>query len=211
MESVTINKKERSLNISIILAIASGCCHVAAYVDYYRAARAGKSKPNGATWAIWSVIALISVTSYFTATDDIWKNAIPLTNIVLVLIIFALAVVNGEMKRLTATDWCSLAIGIIAIGIWKATTASYANLVVQAAIVIGFIPTYRMVWNDPSKEAARPWLIWGAGYFLAAIVVILRWHQWLDLVYPINCLILHPLVPILGRISRSRKRALAIA
>jgi hypothetical protein len=60
-----------------------------------------------------------------------------------------------------------------------------------------------MVWKTPSSEIARPWWIWVAGYVIFLSVVILRWkHQWTDLVYPINCIILHSLVPLIGIASR---------
>ena len=194
------------MNVGIILAIISGIGTTLAYLDYNRVVLKGETKPNGATWAIWSTIALISSTSYLASSGDIWKSIIPLVNILLCIGTFVLALVGGKFKKLDVTDWCALAIGIIATVVWKLTTASYANLIVQVAIVIGFIPTWCGIWKTPSCEKPRPWWIWFVSYGIAAVVVILRWkHQWVDLVYPVLCVFLHASIPILGIISKRSK------
>jgi len=144
------------LNTSIILALLSGLGTTLAYLDYNRVVLKGETKPNGATWAIWSAIALISTSSYFAASGDVWKSIIPFANILLCIGTFVLALMCGKFKRLDVTDWYALAIGIVAVVVWKMTTATYANLIVQVAIIIGFIPTWKNVWRTPSCEKPRP-------------------------------------------------------
>ena len=191
------------MDIGIILALISALGTTLAYLDYNRVVLKGETKPNGATWAIWSAIALISTSSYFASTGDIWKCLIPLLNIILCIGTFVLALMGGKFKKLDATDWCALAIGIIASIVWKLTTAGCANLIVQVAIIIGFIPTWHGVWESPSREKPRPWWIWCVSYSVAGIVVILRWkHQWIDLVYPVLCVFLHASVPLVGTVAK---------
>lgn len=191
------------MNISIILALLSGLGTTLAYLDYNRVVLKGETKPNGATWAIWSTIALISSSSYFASTGDFWKSIIPLLNIVLCIGTFVLALMGGKFKKLDVTDWFALAIGIAAIVVWKLTTASCANLIVQVAIIIGFIPTWHGIWKSPSHEKPRPWWIWCVSYGIAGIVVILRWKgQWIDLVYPWLCVFLHASIPIFGAVAK---------
>jgi len=190
--------------LGIILALISGLGTTLAYLDYNRVVLKGETKPNGATWAIWSAIALISASSYFASTGDFWKSIISLLNIILCIGTFVLALMGGKFKKLDATDWCALAIGIIATIVWKLTTASYANLIVQVAIIIGFIPTWHGVWKSPSREKPRPWWIWCISYGIAGIVVIIRWkHQWIDLVYPVLCVFLHASVPLVGTVAKT--------
>jgi hypothetical protein len=192
--------------LSIILAIMSALGTSLAYTDYNRKILRGETNPNGATWAIWSAIALVSTSSYFASTGDIWKSIIPFANILLCIGTFVLALMGGKFKKLGITDWCALAIGIVAVIVWKMTTAAYGNLIVQVAIIIGFIPTWHGVWNKPSCEKSRPWWIWCVSYGIAGVVVILRWKgQWIDLVYPWLCVFLHASVPIVGTVSRQFK------
>jgi hypothetical protein len=188
----------------MVVAVVSGLFHATAYLDYNRKIISGEIKPNGATWAIWSIIAAVSTSSYFVSSGDFWKNIIPLVNVVLCLWTFVLG--YKRFKRLSDIEMLALGLGIVAVGVWKISTPTYANYLVQVAIAIGFYPTYKMVWKDPESEMARPWWIWSGGYSIMIIVITLRWkHQWSDLVYPVNCAILHGLVPIIAILSRKFK------
>ena len=81
----------------------------------------------------------------------------------------------------------------------------YANFMIQVAVAIGFIPTYRMVWHQPQKERVRPWLLWTLAYAVFTLAVsLVKPGQWQALVYPINLLLLHPVVVVLILI-RSKK------
>ena len=194
------------MNLGITLAVLSGVCVTIAYLDYNQAIINGQTKPNGATWAIWSSIALISTFSYFAASGDFWKTILPFANILLCIGTFFLSLSRGKFKKLDPTDWIAFSIGIIAAIVWKMTEATYGNLVVQVAIIIGFWPTWRGVWKKPSCEKSRPWWIWTIAYGVAGTVVILRWrHQWADLLYPWLCVFLHASVPIVGRVSSGRQ------
>lgn len=194
------------MNFSILLALMSGLGTTLAYLDYNRVVLKGETKPNGATWAIWSAIALVSTSSYFASTGDIWKSIIPFANILLCIGTFVLALMGGKFKKLDVTDWCALAIGIVAVVVWKLTTAAYGNLIVQVSIIIGFIPTWIGVWKTPSCEKPRPWWIWCVSYGIAGVVVIMRWKgQMIDLVYPWLCVFLHASVPLVGKVSKQFK------
>jgi hypothetical protein len=189
---------------SKVLAIASGVAYTVAYLDYNRQVIKGTTKPNGATWLIWSVIAVVSTTSYLRASGDVWKSVIPIINISLCVATFALAVSLKKFKRPDPMDFVALLIGVVAVAVWKQYgSAKYANLIVQFAILSGFIPTWRAIRIDPWCEQPRPWWLWATGYFLAGIVVLLRWNgQWFDLVYPVNCVLLHSSVPLVGEARR---------
>jgi hypothetical protein len=192
------------VNTSIILAILAGLGSTLAYLDYNRVVLNGKTKPNGATWAVFSAISLVSTSSYFAASGDFWKSTIPFVNVVLCIGTFVLTLVKGKFSKLDGVSWCVLIIGIVAAVVWKFTTATYGNMISQGAIIIGFIPTWRGVWQNPSRENPRPWWTWSVSYAIAGTVVILRWrHQWIDLLYPGLCIFTHALVPLVGMASKA--------
>ena len=195
------------MNISEILAIASGVVYIFAFLDYNLKVVQRLTKPNGTAWFIWSIISAVSITSYLKMSGDAWKSVIPLLNILLCVATFLLAVTLKKFRWPDKWDLIALGLGIFATVVWKHyDSAKYANLIVQLAILAGFVPLWRMLRVDPEIEQPRPWLIWSFGYILATIVVILRWKgQWYDLVYPINCIILHSSVPILGLMIRRIK------
>ena len=132
------------MQTSQLLAIAAGLVYTIAYLDYNRKVLKGETKPNGATWLIWSVISLISTSSYFTATRDVWMSVIPLLNIVLCIGTFVLALWLKRFTRPDIMDFVALTIGIIAAVVWKQYgSAKYANFIVQFAVLAGFYPTWR--------------------------------------------------------------------
>ena len=195
--------------LSIILAIVSGLGHMGAYLDYNRKVLKGTTGPNGATWAIWSVIAIISASTYISASGDAWKGLLSLTNIVFCIGTFFLALCCGKFQKLGATDWMALLLAGVAILVWELSTAAYANMIVQVAIAIGFMPTWRAVRQNPSCEQPRPWWMWSAAYCVSVTVVFLRWkNQWIDLVFPITGVLLHASVPLVALAQRRRLSAL---
>ena len=195
---------------SILLAVLSGLLYVGAYLDYIRKVLAGRTAPNGATWAIWSAIALVSFSTYVIASGDLWKSILPLINIALCLTTFILALCCGKFRKLDVPDWVALALALTAVVVWKLSTAAYANMIVQVAIAIGFMPTWKAVRRDPFCEHPQPWWMWSSSYCIALLVVFLRWRdQWIDVLMPINCILLHASVPVLALIQQRRMIAAA--
>lgn len=195
------------MHTSEIFAVASGVAYTLAYLDYNRQVIKGATKPNSATWFIWSVIAIVNTTSYLKATGDAWKGIIPLLNFGLCLATFIVAACFRKFERPDVMGFAALTIGLIAALMWNQYgSAKYANLIVQAAVLAGFFPTWRGLLDDPTREQPRPWWTWATGYIFALTVVILRWKgQPYDLVYPINCILLHTSVPLIASL---RKKAL---
>src|SRR5690349_18478980 len=128
--------------LGIILALLSGVICALAYLDYIRKVLGGKTVPNGATWAIWSAVALVNFATYVTASGDIWKGIVPLTNIALCVTTFILALSCGKFRKLDLPDWIALVLALNAVVVWELSTAAYANMIAQPAIAIGFIPTW---------------------------------------------------------------------
>jgi len=185
--------------VSIFLAIISGLGHTWAYVDYNKKVATGKTTPNGATWAIWATLALASSTSYVTASGDFWKSIISIINVVLCIWTFVGSLCKGKFKEPDVMELVALFLGVLSIIVWKASDAANANIVVQIAIIFGFVPTWRAVCQKHQCEHPKPWWIWSMSYCVATLVVYLRWRgQWIDLLYPVNCALLHASVPLLA-------------
>lgn len=179
--------------LSVFLSIAAVLCHTVAYLEYNRGFLFGDTKPNGATWAIWSTIAAISTGTYLKNSGDMWMSLLPLINILLCVGTFMVALWKRRFERLDSIEWAALGIGLCAAFVWWLyQSAVYANLIAQVAVLVGFIAMWRTVWKNPLTEEPRPWWIWVAGYCLMVLVVVLRWQgQWIDLVYPVIAALLH--------------------
>lgn len=195
------------METSVLLSLIAGIGFNVAYLDYNRSVLSGKTIPNGATWGIWSAGALVSTGSYLSMTGDIWKSLIPLSNVFFCIATFLFALNKRKFKKIDKGDSLALMVGVVAVVIWYVyQSATYANMIAQIGILLGFVPIWRAIWKDPTVEHHRPWWIWGTAYCVMFVVVIMRWNHWVDLVYPVNCLILHLSVPVLSHV---RERQIA--
>ncbi|MFA6253894.1 MAG: hypothetical protein WC640_01370 [Candidatus Paceibacterota bacterium] len=181
-----------------MLGLVAALLQTVAYLDYNQKVLRGETKPNGATWLIWASLAGLNASSYLVMTSrELATALLPLINTLLCIGTFFLALRLRKFDWPDLWDWLALATGLIsAVTWWQYQSAVSANMILQFAIFLGFIPTYRLVWRDPQAERPRPWWIWVGAYCVLTITVIVCWkNQWQDLGYPVNCLVLHSLVP----------------
>lgn len=188
------------MEITICLGILAGLLHVLAFILYNKQMLNGTSQPNSATWILWTFLTVLNVSSYAVMSDDWVKYILPLASSISCILTFLFSLYKGKLSKIDPWDGLALGIGIISsFAWWYYNSATYANLILQVSIAISFVPTYRGVWNNPRKEKSLPWYIWSSAYILSIIVIILRWqNQYEDLVYPLNCLVLHAVVGILA-------------
>jgi hypothetical protein len=187
------------MEFSVMLGILARLVYASAYVPYNWAMLKQGKKPSSVTWGIWSAICLLNLTTYFKVTGDVWMSIIPISNIFLCLGTFVVVLVVSGNKNVHPMDLLALAIGIVAAVVWWVyKSAVSANLLVQLAIIAGFIPTWRLVWKDYLHEKPGAWWIWSASYLIGLIVALMRGKGWADQVYYANCTILHASVPLLA-------------
>jgi hypothetical protein len=113
-----------------------------------------------------------------------------------VLTFFVAIAKGGKLSKLNKFDAAALVIGVIAAFTWFfLKSAAYANLILQAGVLLGFVPT----WRTAKSERPLPWFIWTAAYVLGVIVVAMRWTgHWGELVYPGMCIFAHLEVGIIA-------------
>lgn len=190
------------MSLPLFLSACATVMHLVAFALYNAQMMKGASKPNTATWTLWAVLTATNATAYLNASGDWVKSILPLASSIACILTFLFALVRGSFKMLSTADSIAFAIGCVAgFAWWYYQSAVYANLLLQCAIAISFVPTYRQVWNQPSSEKGPPWALWGAAYALLTYVVFLRSHgQWTDYVHPVQGAIMHAaVVPLTWR------------
>lgn len=194
-------------DVSTVLGWSSFAVHIIAFLIFNWKTVRGLSRPNAATWGIWAFVATLNCVSYFVMSDDWVKSLQPLAGSLACIGTFAFAMYAGKLTRLRALDALILAIGIAAVVVWfHYRSATFANLVLQAAFAISFIPTFRDIWDDPGKESVVPWFLWGSAYVLLIITVLMRWNGNIaEAVYPFSSFFFHTSVGVLV-IVRMRMR-----
>lgn len=186
--------------MDITFGIIGGLMHIVAYMIYNWQMLRGVSKPNAATWILWTILSSFNCVSYIIMTDDWIKGILPIASTTFCAVVFVISVFKGKLSKLKKWDSIALITGVFAMTVWLIFhSAIYANMILQFCILISFTPTIRGVWQNPKMEKCLPWFIWSSAYIINMIIVFSRWQGHpLELVYPINGMILHGLVGILA-------------
>jgi hypothetical protein len=190
------------------IAMIAVLMHISAFLLYNKSTFQGKACPNIATWAIWAALSFLNFGSYFVMSGDWVKSILPAVSSLLCIATFFVVVFTGKFSRIGKYDLVALALGLIAaLTWWWFRSATYANLLLQISIGIGFVPTCRSVWRSPETEVPLPWIMWATAYSIGTSMVLLRWHgQWQDLAYYVGCVVMHFIVWMLAlRQSRIKK------
>lgn len=184
----------------IICSLLAGFLSLVAYVGYNWQILTGNASPNTTSWAIWSFMTVLNFASYKEMTKDGWKSFLPTFNSSLCILTFFISLVKGQLQNVVQTDILALALGIVASIIWKKSRSPVLpNMMLQLGIIVGFIPTVRGVLVAPQDEVAICWFLWAISFAFQLAVVVMRWKgQKQDLVYPINCFVLHLAVGLLA-------------
>jgi hypothetical protein len=196
------------VDITLLLGISAGLLHIVAYALYNKQMLEKTSQPNSATWITWVFLTVLNASSYRVMSGDLVECILPMSSSVLCILTFFFSLYKGRLSKIDRWDGISLGIGIISgLVWWRHQSATYANLIMQLAFAVSFIPMYRGVWKDPKKEKALPWYLWSSAFAISAIVVVLRWdNKPLVLVYPINGFIFHAVIGLLTKRRCTWKR-----
>ncbi|MCX6717525.1 MAG: hypothetical protein NTU76_02525 [Candidatus Taylorbacteria bacterium] len=102
------------------------------------------------------------------------------------------------------TDILIFSADIVATIVWLvAKSALIGNMACQIGTVFSFIPIIRETMKNPKSERRTPWILWSTAYGLDVVLVITRWNQWGDVVYPATLLILDVLMAIIANRRRT--------
>lgn len=183
------------------LAIVASVLSLTAYAWYDKDLFRGTIRPNLSSWVVWSFVTVLNFTSYFFVTSgDVVKSLFAISNSIACVLTLCFILWRGASSRVTRFDMIAAGVGVTAGMIWYLSwSAAWGNIVLQIAIAVGCIPTYRSVLDNPSHERPGPWLLWGFSFILAAGVIVLRWtgHP-LELAYPVVGMVLYSGIGILA-------------
>ncbi len=128
------------------------------------------TKPERATWFIWSILGSIAFFSQFAkgATDSLWLTGAQ-TIIVLIIFLLSLKFGVGGFNRM---DIAALIFAGIALILWyltnEATVALFLVILIDA---IGGMPTIIKSYEAPESESLISWLLFGISGIFAMVAV----------------------------------------
>ncbi|MDD5543822.1 MAG: hypothetical protein PHX83_11665 [Acidobacteriia bacterium] len=165
----------------------AGLIALMAFIPYIFTTLRGQTKPNRATWWIWTVVGALLAASYYAvgARQTIW---VPLSYVAGPFVIALLSFKFGEggWSRL---DQFSIAGAGISLLLWILTSRPLFALLLNLLIDFwGALPTLRKAYLRPEGEDRLAWSLFFVGNSLNFFAVD-NW-KWTVLIYPVYLLAL---------------------
>jgi hypothetical protein len=156
--------------MSLVLGLLAGLVTLSAFVFYIRDCVRGRSRPNRATWLIWTTLALIITASYYSvgARDTVWASA----GFTIGQASVAVASFRYGTKGWSGFDKLCLAGAACGLALWAFSGSAMLALVFAMAVdAVGALPTIRKLLHDPLSESRTGWLVFTAGNALNMLAI----------------------------------------
>lgn len=148
-----------------------------------------KFTPNALAFGIWLAADIVNLT--YLDFSEFWIA--PVLMVICASIIFTIALIRNKKseQKLNVRDlnWRQFStIGIVfaSILIWIFSKDSIvANLCVQAALAMGFIPIIEDLFIHKKQEPLSFWFIFLLGFIVLLFHTSIEYQRWEELVYPI--------------------------
>ncbi len=153
-----------------IFGIIAGLLSGVSYIPYLRDIFRKTTKPERASWLIWSVLTSIALFSLFAkgATNSLWQPAVESISVIVIFLLSLKYGVGGTTRR----DVFILIAAGIGLILWyythEAALALYITVTVDAT---GTIPTLIKAYQDPGSETFSTWVLVAIGGIFAMLSV----------------------------------------
>lgn len=166
-----------------ILAVAEGS---ASFVPYFWEIFRRKTTPHIYTWLVWLITQGTATVGIIYGHGGIIGYGL-IFGTFLVFLIFLLCFKYGT-KNITRSDTVVLAFAFLAILVWWQLHNPVLSIFMVGAIDgLGYIPTYRKLWNEPWSESLSSWVMFSVAYVLSLLA--LTSYNLLTVPYLLICLL----------------------
>ncbi len=184
----------------MMAAAIAGTLSLVAFLTYSQKTFQGQTHPNITSWCVWSFITILNFTSYKKVTGGWIKSLLPTANAIMTIVVLGIALWKGSFGHLGWINAICLVFGIVAGIVWIVEDSpATAQVLLQIAIVIGFIPTITAVYISPGSEPWQEWLLWIFSFIAQFVAVRSTWEKktYIEFLYPVNMIICHAIVFLL--------------
>ena len=191
-----------NFDLKTMLGIVAGVIAFIAYIVYIKAILRGETKPNRATWFIWTFVGLVLATSYYFsgAENTIW---VPFVEFIGPLAIAILSIKYGEGGIKSKLDIVCFVGAVISLILWFVFDSPVVALVTNLVIdVFALIPTIKKSYLRPEGEDFWAWF--GTGTADTINLFAIEKFTFGVMVYPVYMLVLDIIIVVLlarGRIK----------
>ena len=150
---------EAHFTLQLWLGLTAAVLSFVAYIPYAIDTFAGRTRPQRASWLIWSVLSIIAFSAQFYegASTSLWFAGSQAAASVL---IFGLSLRKGTGSIFNSSDYITLVIAGVGVLVWYLTeTAAYTLVITITISLLGGVATATKAWHDPESETLMTWVI----------------------------------------------------
>jgi hypothetical protein len=165
-----------------LLAAAAIILSVGMYAPYIRSIHAGQTKPHAISWIIWTASTWVVFAAQWV--DGAGVGAWPTAVIGLATAYVALLALRQRSDAATTKrDWVFLALAVIALPCWLATSNPLLAVVLLTGVeLLGFAPTFAAAFSNPHQERTGFYLLGALRSALA--IAALEHYSWTTVLFP---------------------------
>ena len=142
----------------LILGIITVVLVIIGYVPYFKDIFVKKTKPHLYTWIIWAITQGTATVALLYGGGKFGSLGL-IVGTVLVVVIAFLSLKYGT-TNITRSDTIALLFALVAIVVWWQLDNPLISVFMISAIDgLGYIPTFRKTWTDPSTETTFFWMM----------------------------------------------------
>lgn len=190
-----------------VLGLIAGFLSLVMFVPYIRDIFRHTTKPERASWLIWSVLGGIAFFSQLAkgASDSLWLTGVQTLGVFVIFILSIRYGAGGLVKR----DIAALIAAGFGLLLWYLTNeAAIALLFVIVIDAIGGWLTVLKSYEDPGSETLSTWVLSGTSGVFAALAV--GSVNYILLAYPVYIIAINYAVVIAILAGRRRLKLQAI-
>ena len=152
------------------VGLCAGLLSMAAFIPYLRSMFQGKTRPNRATWWIWTVVGILIALSYHSsgAGHTIW---VPVSYVLgpFITAIFSLKYGEGGASLL---DKCCFTGTAMSVLLWLWLKSPFSTLFINLIIdFLGALPTIQKSYRRPEQENLLAWILFACANTLNLFVL----------------------------------------
>lgn len=158
------------MNTLYLFGLSAGILSIISGIPYIRDILRHKTKPERASWLIWSALGGIAFFSQLAkgATDSLWLTGVQTVGVMVVFLLSLKYGVGGLAKR----DIVAILFAGLGLVLWYVTQEpAIALLIVICIDALGVALTCIKTYEKPESETLITWLVSGTAGILGALAV----------------------------------------
>jgi hypothetical protein len=155
---------------TVVFGVLAGILSILDAIPYARDVIGRTTRPQRATWFIWSMLAIVALASQL-ADGAAWSIVMVATQAMVTTLVFLLSLRHGE-GGLSPLDLTAVAIAMLGVLGWFVfSTPVIATACVVFADTLGVALMLPKTWREPSSETFTTFALASAAGLLSALAV----------------------------------------